>query len=108
MHGLRGSLRVSAVVLFSVLVAPVAPVQAQTLTVFAAASMADALGEILRHYDPGRGTRIVASYGASSTLSRQIERGAPADVFVSADQAWMDYLAKAARIDPTTRTVLVG
>ena len=85
-----------------------APCAAQNVTLFAAISLSDALGQALRGYDPGTGARVTTSYAASSALARQIERGAPADVFISADQDWMDALAKAGRIAAGTRTVLLG
>ena len=69
------------------------PAQAQekSLTVFAAASMKNALDDIDAAYTAKTGVKIVASYAASSALAKQIEQGAPADVFVSADTDWMDY-----------------
>ena len=63
----------------------------KTLTVFAAASMKNALDEVDAAYTAKTGVKISASYAASSALAKQIEQGAPADVFVSADTDWMDY-----------------
>ena len=102
----RRHLRLAAFLLCIAWGGAVAPVRAQALTVFAAASLADVLAELLQRFESGPGIKVVASYAASSTLARQIERGAPADLFVSADQAWMDHLAKAGRIHVGTRTVL--
>src|SRR3981189_2744076 len=70
-----------------------APAQAQekSLTVFAAASMKNALDDIDAAYTPKTGGKIPESYAASSTLAKQTELGAPADVFISADTDWMDY-----------------
>jgi molybdate transport system substrate-binding protein len=65
---------------------------ADTVTVFAAASLKDALDEVGRAYIARTGNALVISYAASSTLARQIGAGAPADVFISADSDWMDYL----------------
>jgi molybdate transport system substrate-binding protein len=65
----------------------------KTITVFAAASMKNALDEIDAAYAAKTGVKITASYAASSVLAKQIEQGAPADVFVSADTDWMDYAA---------------
>src|SRR5713226_2666265 len=65
--------------------------QDKSLTVFAAASMKNALDDIDAAYTAKTGIKIVASYAASSALAKQIEQGAPADVFVSADTDWMDY-----------------
>ncbi|MDB5632855.1 MAG: transporter molybdenum-binding protein, partial [Tardiphaga sp.] len=65
--------------------------QDKSLTVFAAASMKNALDDIDAAYTAKTGVKITASYAASSVLAKQIENGAPADVFVSADTDWMDY-----------------
>lgn len=83
-------------------------VQAQNLHLFAAISMKDVLEEIVRGFDPGAGTRVLSAFAASSALARQIEHGAPADVFVSADEAWMDYLAGRKLIVADSRRVLAG
>lgn len=80
----------------------------KTLTVFAAASMKNALDEADAAYTAKAGVRIVASYAASSVLARQIEQGAPADVFVSADTEWMDYAVAKKTIDEPTRINLLG
>ena len=87
-----------------------APAQAQdrTLTVFAAASMKNALDEVDAAYTKKTGVRIVASYAASSALMKQIEQGAPADVFVSADLDWMDYGSRKKAIKDDTRVDLLG
>jgi molybdate transport system substrate-binding protein len=68
--------------------------RATELLGFAAASLADALQELAATYETSSGDKIVFSFGASSTLARQIEAGAPADFFLSADEAQMDSLAK--------------
>jgi molybdate transport system substrate-binding protein len=65
---------------------------AEPISVFAAASLKDALDEIGKDYETAGGEKIVVSYAASSALAKQIENGAPADVFISADTDWMDYL----------------
>jgi molybdate transport system substrate-binding protein len=85
-----------------------APAQTKTLTVFAAASMKNALDEVDAAYSAKTGVKINASYAASSTLAKQIEQGAPADVFVSADIAWMDYAAKKNTIAEPSRVNLLG
>lgn len=76
----------------------------RTLTVFAAASLTNVLQQVAAAYT-GR-TRIAVrfSFAGSATLARQIEAGAPADVFVSADQQWMDYLAQRRLVDVGSRT----
>jgi molybdate transport system substrate-binding protein len=86
------------------------PAQAQDkkLTVFAAASMKNALDEVDAAYTARTRVKVTASYAASSALAKQIEQGAPADVFVSADLAWIDYLAKNKAIDDATRVNLLG
>jgi molybdate transport system substrate-binding protein len=78
------------------------------LTVFAAASMKNALDEVDAAYAAKTGVRVVASYAASSVLARQIEQGAPADIFVSADTDWMDYVVAKKTIDEPTRISLLG
>ena len=74
------------------------------LLVFAAASLKNALDEVNAAY----GSRVVASYAASSALARQIERGAPAQVFFSADEDWMDYLDRKNLLQPGSRRDLLG
>ena len=73
------------------------------LTVFAAASLSDALKEMSAGYEKQGGDKLVFNFGASSTLARQIEEGAPADVFFSADEARMDALEKLGLIARETR-----
>jgi molybdate transport system substrate-binding protein len=80
----------------------------KSLTVFAAASMKNALDEIDAAYTAKSGIKIVASYAASSALAKQIEQGAPADIFVSADTDWMDYAIKRKTIEESTRVNLLG
>ena len=82
--------------------------QDKSLTVFAAASMKNALDDIDAAYTAKTGVKIVASYAASSALAKQIEQGAPADVFLSADTDWMDYEIRKKTIDETTRVNLLG
>ncbi|HTQ75369.1 MAG TPA: molybdate ABC transporter substrate-binding protein [Burkholderiales bacterium] len=83
------------------------PARAETVTVFAAASLKDALDENARAYQAQSTERIVVSYGASSALARQIEAGAPADLFISADLEWMDYLEQRRLIRADTRRNLL-
>jgi molybdate transport system substrate-binding protein len=84
------------------------PAAAQgTLTIFAAASLRNALVRAAAQYAKETGTAPAKiSYAASSALARQIEQGAPADLFISADTDWMDYLAQKALIRPGTRVDL--
>ena len=78
------------------------------ITVFAAASLTDSLKPIAATYEKTSGDKIIFNFGASSTLARQIEAGAPADIFFSADEAQMDALAKRDLIDPATRKDRLG
>src|SRR5260370_2507839 len=75
----------------------------KTLTVFAAASMKNALDDVDAAYTAKTGVKITVSYAASSALARQIEQGAPADVFVSADTDWMDYATARKNINEPTQ-----
>ena len=106
MHRLAG-----LVAAFAILCASAhAPALAQDkgLIVFAAASMKNALDEVDATYTAKTGVKVVASYAASSALAKQIEQGAPADVFASADTDWMDYAASKKSINEPTRTNLLG
>ncbi len=87
-----------------------APASAQdkTITVFAAASMKNALDDVNAAFLKATGTKVVTSYAASSALARQIEQGAPADIFASADLDWMDYAAQKKVIKDDTRVNLLG
>jgi molybdate transport system substrate-binding protein len=81
---------------------------AKPLTVYAAASLTDALGEIAAAYTRAGGRPVRLSFAATSVLARQIEAGARADAFVSADRAWLDYLEQRGRLVPGTRTNVAG
>ena len=96
-----------AAVLYPALASP-ALAQEKTLTVFAAASMKNALDDINAAYTAKSGTKIVVSFAASSALAKQIEQGAPADVFISADTDWMDYAAGKKNINEPSRVNLLG
>lgn len=82
--------------------APPAP-----LTVFAAASLTDALQAVGKAYTASTGVPVRFSFAASSLLAKQIEAGAKADLFVSADQQWMDHVQHAGLIDPASRRTLL-
>jgi molybdate transport system substrate-binding protein len=87
------------------------PAQAQApepVMVFAAASLKTALEEAARPFTAQTGISVRFSFAASSALARQIEAGAPADVFASADLEWMDHLDARKRVDPATRVDLLG
>ena len=79
------------------------PSFAATVTVFAAASLTDSLKEISTVYERQSGDKVLFNFGASSLLARQIEEGAPADIFFSADEAKMDGLGKKGLIVKETR-----
>ena len=87
---------------------PPASAEDKTLTVFAAASMKNALDDIDAAFTAKTGVKVTASYAASSTLAKQIEQGAPADIFVSADTDWMDYAIGKKNINEPTRVNLLG
>jgi molybdate transport system substrate-binding protein len=78
------------------------------LTVFAAASLRNALDDVNQAFGKATGVRVIASYAASSALAKQIAQGAPADIFVSANVKWMDYLQEEKLIRDDTRVDLLG
>jgi molybdate transport system substrate-binding protein len=88
--------------------APLANAEDKSITVFAAASMKNALDDVDAAFTKRSGIKVVASYDASSALMKQIEGGAPADVFVSADLKWMDYGSQKKLIKDDTRVNLLG
>jgi len=81
---------------------------ADKVTVFAAASLTNAMQDIAAQYQKEKGVQVVSSFASSSTLARQIEQGAPADLFISADQQWMDYSISKQQIVENTRYTLLG
>jgi molybdate transport system substrate-binding protein len=82
--------------------------RAQEVTIFAAASLTDAMKDISAKWAEAGHKPLTMSFGSSSTLARQIEQGAPANVFASADEKWMDYLADRKLIAADTRKSLLG
>ena len=111
----------SSIVAFAMLTVPLLPQafaqdakttpaasQDKTLTVFAAASLKNALDDVGAAFLAKSGIKVVASYAASSALARQLEQGAPADVFISADTDWMDYSAAKKAISEPSRVNLLG
>jgi molybdate transport system substrate-binding protein len=92
-----------SILLFLILTLLGAPLAAAELQVFAAASLTDALREIAADYEKAVGDKLALNLGASSTLARQIQEGAPADLFLSADEAKMDGLEKRRLLLPGTR-----
>lgn len=87
---------------------PAAHAQDRTLTVFAAASLKNALDDINAAYTARTGVKVAARYAASSLLAKQIEQGAPADIFASADIEWMTYAIQKKAINGSTRVNLLG
>ena len=82
--------------------------QAAELTIFAAASLTDALKDIAPVWEQDGGAKLRFNFAASSTLARQMEQGAQASVFASADQQWMDWAQTRNLIVPATRKELLG
>ena len=76
---------------------------AADVTVFAAASLKEAMDEQARRFEASTSNKVIVSYGASNALARQIEARAPADIFISADLDWMDYVAQRNLLAPNSR-----
>ena len=98
----------TVIAFFAILGAHFAAGQDKSITVFAAASMKNALDDINAAFTKSTGIKVAASYAASSALMKQIEQGAPADVFASADLDWMDYGSQKKVIKDATRVNLLG
>jgi molybdate transport system substrate-binding protein len=81
---------------------------ADHLTVFAAASLKDALDAAVKSFEAQTRRKVAVSYAASGSLARQIEAGAPASIFISADLDWADYVESRGLAMPGTRTNLLG
>jgi molybdate transport system substrate-binding protein len=79
-----------------------------TVLVFAAASLTNVLGELSHTWEKSSGVKVKLSFAASSVLARQIEAGGKADLFISADQEWMDYLQTRNLLEKQTRRDLAG
>jgi molybdate transport system substrate-binding protein len=77
------------------------------VTVFAAASVKEAMDDQARRFEAATGGKVIVAYGPSNALARQIEAGAPADLFLSADLDWMNYLEGRKLLIPDTRTNLL-
>lgn len=95
-------------ILFLVFTMLAFPLRAEEVTVFAAASLKTALDEIAPLFESETGHTVTMSLAGSSALARQIEQGAPADIFISANPDWMDYLAEQNLIAPETRRNLLS
>ena len=96
------------IVLLILIMLPVPALATERLLVFAAASQRDALIEIGKLYEEICSCKVTYSFAATSTLARQIDAGAKVDAFISANQAWVDWLEIRARIDANTRSVIAG
>ena len=99
----------TAVVQFLIALAllPGGATHAADLTIFAAASLKEALDENVKAFNAKTGHQVRVSYAGSNTLAKQIENGAPAGLFISADEQWMDYVAQKNLLVPGTRRNLV-
>lgn len=84
------------------------PLAAGEVTVFAAASMKTALDRIADGFEQATGHEVTTAYAGSSALARQIQLGAPADLFISANVAWMDVLEDGGLVQPDSRVDLAG
>lgn len=89
---------------------PAAGAAAETkpVVVFAAASLKNALDKIAKDWEAKSGSKVTSSYAASSAIAKQIEAGAPVDLFISADLKWMDWLAERKLINEASRKTLLG
>ena len=99
---------VAAVATICAIISSSAMAQPGQVTVFAAASLQTALDAIASRFRTETGNAVVISYAGTPALARQIEQGAPADIFISADLEWMDYVAQQNLIRADTRTNLLG
>ena len=99
---------VPSILVVAALLGTLAAASAAEIVVFAAASLKEALDDAVRVYDNQNGDAVKIAYAASSTLAKQIESGAPADLLISADLDWMDYLQRHDLIQPGTRKSLLG
>lgn len=106
LRSICGVLLIAAVALPPMTVDAVAA--AKGPTIFAAASMKTALDAIAAGWTAKTGEDVVISYASSGVLAKQIQAGAPADLFIAADEKWMDTLAKAKAIKAETREALLG
>src|ERR1700741_2598152 len=77
--------------------------RAERVTVFAAASLKEAMEEQGRQFERDTANKVIVSYGASNALAKQIEAGAPADLFISADLDWMDDVSQRGLVAPNAR-----
>jgi molybdate transport system substrate-binding protein len=107
-HWVRRPILAAALLLGALALPAPAQAQSKPTLVFAAASLHDALDDVNAQYKRATGRDVKISYAASSALAKQIEAGAPADIFISADEDWMNYLATRHLIRDPTRKDLLG
>lgn len=88
--------------------APASKPEPPVVTIFAAASLTEALGQIAEDYERQTGQAVRLSFAGSGSVARQVEAGAPADIVILADQSWMDRLGKAGRLSSSSRVDLLG
>ena len=84
------------------------PAAAERVVVLSAASTAHVVDEVIERFEVGPDNSVVASYAGTAALARQIESGAPADIFLAANAAWMDHVAAQGLIEPGSRQVLAS
>src|SRR5690349_7247283 len=108
MRFLSGTISSRKLIAAAVCICYVLELQAAQVTMFAAASLTDSLREVAREYQSATKDKIVINLGGSSALARQIEEGAPVDIFFSADEAQMDRLEKKGLLVKGTRTNLLS
>ncbi len=108
MYAMTRRLALAAALLLASALALPASAKAEDITIFAAASMKNALDEIVTAWNAETGNTAVVSYAGSSALAKQIQGGAPADLFISAAVNWMDTLEEGGLIKPETRVDLLG
>ncbi|MDZ4736436.1 MAG: molybdate ABC transporter substrate-binding protein [Rhodospirillaceae bacterium] len=108
MRRLRSSIVGAALTIALFCGIPAVSAQSDALTILAAASLTNAIEEIGAQYEAETGKTVRFSFAASSALAKQIEAGAPAQIFAAADQKWMDYLAERNLIEADTRVSPIG
>ena len=101
-------IRAFAAVLLAIAAVPAALAQDKSVTVFVAASMTNVANDLNGIFTRNTGIKVTPSYAASSALAKQIEEGAPADAFISADIPWMNYVQERKLIRNNTRFNLAG
>src|SRR5277367_3802877 len=105
---MKGLIQIAAALWLAFAALALAAAPGADLTVFAAASLADALRRIGEDFEERGGAKVAFNFAASSTLARQIAEGAPADLFFSADEAQMNSLERNGLLLPGTRTNRLG